>query len=199
MSADTAHLMAAGLFLLPALVWSILAYHFWEIILARPALRHPALLSLRAVVLVAVVVWINVLQQLLPAALRDLPGAIPRMLVASQDTAAVILLALFRHATWYSSFRAEQPTRAWFARNYGACAAVGLVVVAGNLGLLRGPWLAPIAVATVGTYEGVMLILIARRLWQEPGGGGGGSGGVGRRHSPGGAPIGTGYGALGPT
>ena len=170
MSADTAHLMAAGLFLLPALVWSILAYHFWEIIRARPALRHPALLSLRGVVLVAVVVWIGVLQQLLPAALRDLPGAIPRLLVASQDTAAVILLALFRHATWYSSFRAEQPTRAWLARNYGACAAVALVVVAGNLGVLRGPWVTPIAVATVGTYEGLMLILIARRkLWiMEP-------------------------------
>jgi signal transduction histidine kinase len=199
MSADTAHLMAAGLFLLPALVWSILAYHFWEIIRVRPALRHPAILSLRGVVLVAVVVWIDVLQQLLPAALRDLPGAIPRLLVASQDTAAVILLALFRHATWYSSFRAEQPTRAWFARNYGACAAVGLVVVAGNLGVLRGPWVAPIAVATVGTYEGVMLILIARRLWQESREWAWRSGGIGEPHLLDAALIGIGLVALGAT
>jgi len=57
MSADTAHLMAAGLFLLPALVWSILAYHFWEIIRARPALRNPAILSRRGVVLVASGIW----------------------------------------------------------------------------------------------------------------------------------------------
>jgi signal transduction histidine kinase len=199
MSADTAHLMAAGLFLLPALVWSILAYHFWEIVRARPALRHPALLSLRGVVLVAVVVWIDVLQQLLPAALRDLPGAISRLLIASQDTAAVILLALFRHATWYSSFRAEQPTRAWFARNYGACAAVALVVVAGNLGVLRGPWVGPIAVATVGTYEGVMLILIARRLWQESREWGWRSGGIGEPHLLDAALIAIGLVALGAT
>jgi signal transduction histidine kinase len=197
MSADTAHLLAAGFFLLPALVWSILAYHFWEIIRARPLLRHPALLSLQGVVLMAVVVWIGVLEQLLPAALRELPGVVPRMLIASQDTAVVTLLAVFRHATWYSSFRAEPPPSGWLARNYAACAVVGALVIAGNLGVLRGPVVSPLAVAAVATYEGVMVVLIARRLWHDARQWGYRAGGIGEPHLLDAALIGIGIVSLG--
>src|SRR5262249_51906234 len=77
MSAGTAHLTAAGLFLLLALVWSVLAERFWQlarIARQRPSLRYPAWLSLPPVVLLALVAWIGVLQQLLPPALREQPS-----------------------------------------------------------------------------------------------------------------------------
>jgi signal transduction histidine kinase len=197
MSADTGHLLAAGLFLLPALVWSILAYNFWQIVWARRLLRHPAILSLQAMALVAVVVWIAVLEQLLPAALRDLPNGVPRVLIAAQDTAVVTLLALFRHATWYSSFRAEPLSSGWLARNYAACAVVGAIVVAGNLGVLRGPVVSPLAIATVGTYQGVMLALIARRLWHDAREWGYRAGGIGEPNLLDAVLIGVGFVSLG--
>src|SRR5262249_41739196 len=169
----------------PALVWSVLAERFWQlarVARGRRSLRYPALISLPAVALLAVVVWINVLQPLLPPTLREQPGAVRELLVAVQDLGVVTLLALFRHATWYSSYRAEPPSRGWLARNYGACAVIGAIVVAGNLGLIRGPWAPPVAIASIGMYQAAMLVLIARSLGRQSREWGGRAGGIGEPH-----------------
>ena len=77
MDSQAFHLTAAGIFLVPALVWGVLAHGLWGFmrsVRTRPTLKPFVALTFAATSLVALNVSITVLLQLLPPALREQPG-----------------------------------------------------------------------------------------------------------------------------
>ena len=130
------HHVAAGLYLVPALVWGILARQYWDWALLRRFRNVDVVLSGAVAGLIAMLFALAVVLQLLPAAWLVRSSVVHAVLVTVQDLFWVSVVALFRHSARYASVIREPLRRGWIATNYGAWAVAAAVMVTADLGFV---------------------------------------------------------------
>jgi signal transduction histidine kinase len=163
MSAATGHHVAAAMYLVPALVWGIIARQYWGWALLRRFRSTDILLSGAVAGLIASLFGLAVVLQLLPPALLLPSSAVRAVLVVLQDLFWVSVVAVFRHSARYASVIREPIGRGWVARNYAAWALASAVIATADLGLVppgRG-W--TIAVATILLAYMIGMVWLATR------------------------------------
>jgi signal transduction histidine kinase len=180
MSAGEAHLLAAALLFVPALVWSVVARQYWLLARTRSPLRFLALLFLVPAGLLAILLVLGVLTQLVWTHLRGPENHLRTVLLTIGDVTAVALLPFFHHAALYASFRATPAGRHWLATNYGAAVVVAGLVVLVHAGVVPSrdrvvSWL-------VIAYAVGMLVLIGRSFRRHARRGVWRPGGIGEPH-----------------
>jgi signal transduction histidine kinase len=110
--------IAAALYLVPALVWAIMARQLWAY--RRVARSRSALLRLApfALTLVAVHMFLHVTWALTPSAMRDDPLVPVPPLAVLLEISALAMLAVGRHVFHLMPIPETPPGRAWLAVNY---------------------------------------------------------------------------------
>jgi signal transduction histidine kinase len=127
-------IVVAGLYLLPALVWGIVADNAWRFVLGRrPAGQLFPVLALLASAM-AVYYCIQAAFTLVPSTIHARRPAVLLALYTVSDSLVFVALALFRHMGQLLKTPDQPPRPAWLAVNYGVCAifvayAVALFVI----------------------------------------------------------------------
>src|SRR5512143_1765268 len=115
---DAFHLVAAALYLVPALIWFSMAFgHLAYLRNRRPRSPLFRLLPI-ATSVVGLYFLLDIIWALVPADLHRRPTAILVLLDWLTDVALLASLALFRHFECFIPVREEPPSRAWLAANY---------------------------------------------------------------------------------
>jgi len=168
------HLVAAGVHLVPALVWSVIALESW-----RARLGHRPRATLFRVLpiltsLFALHFFLHALIELTPTELGGRAPGLHDRIELLTSLALVALAPLFRHLVPLLPLRGPTPSRTWLAANYGSAALVAALLLLTRLVPAFQAWRWS-ATQLAGVYEAVMLtlgILEARRLmrrgsWQQ--------------------------------
>ena len=168
------HLVAAGVHLVPALVWSVIALESWR---ARLGHRPRATLFLVLPLLTSLFALHFFLHALIELTPTELGGRAPGLhdrIELLTSLALVALAPLFRHLVPLLPLRGPAPSRTWLAVNYGSAALVAALLLQTRLVPALQAWRWS-ATQIAGVYEALMLtlgILEARRLvrrgsWQQ--------------------------------
>jgi signal transduction histidine kinase len=148
-------LAAAGLTLLPALVWWAVARDIWRYVRVRKPHGPFARVLFPATALEALHYLAFMVLLLLPSTARRHGTAVFDVLLTVIDVPVVVVVALSRHLVLLWPVRSERPSRSWLALNYGLCvvaaAAVGLL----DLGIVTSP--NPTAITVV--FNGYLLVM----------------------------------------
>jgi signal transduction histidine kinase len=175
---DTFHLVAAALYLVPALIWFSMAYGH----LAYLRNRQPGSPLFRLLPIATSVVGfyflLDIIWALAPADLHRHPTARLALLEWLTDVVLLASVALFRHFLRFVPVREEPPTRAWLAANYGLAALVALMVAPPRfVNALAESMLLATRVVFL-SYVLAMSVLCAWQVWRTARGSGWGPGGV---------------------
>ncbi len=122
-SFDRLRLLAAGLHLLPALAWAILARSSWRS-------RDTALMRLFRLLsgLLAVQYGVNVVIDLVAPAAGARPGALYAAGCALTQATTLVEMPVLRHLIPLGTLGGKSPGRLWLAVNYGSAALLGLAI-----------------------------------------------------------------------
>ncbi|HZR82678.1 MAG TPA: HAMP domain-containing sensor histidine kinase [Candidatus Binatia bacterium] len=158
-------LTTAAAYLLPVVVWAILADDAWRFrIAARPRSTFYRLLPWFTTSLALFYLFYLAIALAMP--IRS--NVRPPCWFGSTDVVLVLAVALSRHMAWHFHLDADPPSRSWLAFNYGAALAVGIanvfydVVPAPTIGAKM-----TIARAALGLYVAGTLAASVRRLRQK--------------------------------
>jgi len=150
-------LLAATLYLLPALLWAIIARQLWAYLrTGRPRSATFNVFRLQTSA-IALHLASHVALALLPA---GGPSALALGLGLARDLSLVGCLALGRHAIRLMPLPERPPGRAWLAANYGFAASAGLALTLAHA--LPGPAIAPCE--TLARFGALPLGLLC--LWE---------------------------------
>lgn len=163
MSAVVPDLIAAGLYLIPALLWAIIAWQLWDYYrVRRPRSQYlriaPALTGV-----IALHIFAHVVRVLLPAVVRDQSTGPAVLLHVVLEVSGLAGLTLGRHLIRLMPVPEVPPGRTWLAANYGLAA-----VAAATFALAR---LVPGTTATqewlaFALLHGTVLALATLCVWQ---------------------------------
>ena len=132
---DPYALLAAGSYLLPALVWAIIARSSWRFLLTKhPRSRFFRLLPVMTTIITSMYVFHGVFS-LLPFDIQHHPGPILVVAYTISNLAHVALGAVSLHLVQYLPLDEQPPSRRWLAIDYGVAAAVAVFAIF--------PWLVP--------------------------------------------------------
>jgi signal transduction histidine kinase len=125
----TFELVASGLYLVPALVWTIIARQLWGYrITCRPQSAVIRFIPVAATV-VALHYWFPTLSGAIPGATPEDPRElVARPAHAVHEVTYLATLAVLRHVLYLSPLPERRPSGRWLALNYGV---PGLAAVAG--------------------------------------------------------------------
>ena len=178
-SPDTFYLVAAALYLMPALIWFSMAYGHWSY------LRHrrPSSQLFRILPIVTAVVGLyfllDLIWALVPPELHRRPAAALVLLSRCTDVTLLASLALFRHFLRFVPAREEPPSRPWLATNYGFAALVAVVVTWPRFGEAPAAEQMSLGMRVVFfLYMFAMSVLCTWQVWRTARGSGWGPGGV---------------------
>jgi signal transduction histidine kinase len=120
---------AAGAYLLPAVVWGVLARSFWRFLLvSRPRSRFFVLLPILATFVTLIYAFLAVFA-LVPADLYRRPPTPLLALFMISNFDHVGTVAVARHLVLYLPLHEEPPRRRWLVANYGLAALVGILAI----------------------------------------------------------------------
>ncbi len=174
---SAAHLGAAAFHLVPALLWTLIAYRYWALLWTgspQTVLFRilPVLTGLQAVHF-----GCHIIAELTPSELGGRTAGLHAWLDVITSICLAWTFTLFRHAVPLAAVREQTPTRGWLIRHYGLAAIVG-VVLASELfvpsWIAEQPWPVPEVVGHVyAAYAAGMLaagifqmVRLARRgIW----------------------------------
>jgi signal transduction histidine kinase len=126
-------LVGTGAYLLPALVWGILARSFWRFLVSkRPRSRFFLLLPIQT----TLVTWIYAsfaVFALIPAEFHRRPPTVLILVFVVTNLVHFATVAVARHLVLYLPLHEEPPRRSWLVANYGSAAALGLLAVFPNV------------------------------------------------------------------
>jgi len=132
---DPYALLAAGSYLLPALVWAIIARSSWRFLLTKhPRSPFFRLLPIMTTIITSMYVFHGVLS-LLPFDVQHHPGPLLVVAYTISNLAHVALGAVSLHLVHYLPLDEQPPSRRWLAIDYGIAAVVALFAIF--------PWLVP--------------------------------------------------------
>ncbi len=127
-------LAAAGLTLLPALVWWAVARDIWRYVRVRKPSGPFARVLFPGTAFEAIHYLAFMVLLLLPSTARRPGTPVFDALVALMDVSVVVVVALSRHLVLLWPVRSEPPSVRWLVLNYGLCAVASAVVVVFDLG-----------------------------------------------------------------
>jgi signal transduction histidine kinase len=163
----TFELVASGLYLVPALVWTIIARQLWWYrITRRPQSAMIRLIPIAAAV-VAFHYWVPTLSGAIPGATPEDPRElVARPAHAIHEVTYLATLAVLRHVLYLSPLPERRPGGRWLAVNYGI---PGLAAVAGVALRLFSPATGAGQMAGHRMFELgslVIVVLTLRDLWR---------------------------------
>ncbi len=122
-------LLAAAAYLVPALVWAVVAEAAWRLRRTKkPAGGFFRLMPIVATFVTLIYVFLALFCLIPPALHRDPPGLLIALYVLSNLT-HVGMAATVRHLVLYFSLGSERPSPAWVAANYGPALVVGTLAI----------------------------------------------------------------------
>ncbi len=148
------HFLAAGVHLVPALVWGIIADDSWRFLITRrPRSGFFRLLPLLASLMVLHFL-LHALVELTPTELEGRAAGLHAAVDGATGVLSTLAMALLRHMVPLLPVREEPPRPAWLVANYGSAIVVSAIILLPFVGIWPAAapvWLTPDVVAIAYT------------------------------------------------